>query len=210
MRARILAVAAALLVVVPAAGAAPSPRPATIVGVDPAADWGSNATVGKVGDSLGQDLIRASVASAGSNLRFELKLAHLPDFDPTVSAVYSWGFKLRGHRRVLISCGNFVQDCSARQNFHLMGDCVLYEGRPETPADDEFDCERLGELPATYSAATSAITLSIPLKTMRARPGDTLVMKNEYIQASPQVVFATEVTDVDQMKMHRNFTIPTR
>lgn len=92
---------AALVVAVAASGhAVAKPRaskaPRT-VGTDPTGDWGSNAApvVGPVGQTLGVDLVRASIGKSRGGIRFVIEVAELPESPTSVGGLpagYVWDF----------------------------------------------------------------------------------------------------------------------
>ncbi|MGH2752966.1 MAG: hypothetical protein ACRDLB_00900 [Actinomycetota bacterium] len=193
------------------AGAGPA---RTVVGTDPAGDWSSDENLAPIGTSIGQDLTEAAVTMADDGtLEFQIHVAEMPDFDPTLSGFYSWGFRVGKQARSLTSCGNFLDDCESRENFAVIGDCTYTETSVGPQDVGMLDCERLGEVPATYSP-DGVISIPVPLEMLQVSPGTTLKMKKHYVWAAPySFVFAgpdPSAYNYDWMKLTENFTVTAR
>lgn len=82
----------------------------------------------------------------------------------------------------------------------------------------EYECKRLGEVAPEIDRTTSTISLTVPLKTLKARPGQVLEMKKHFVvAASPVVVVAVDADSEgnnqnvalgwDFLEMTRNYRI---
>lgn len=186
MRAKLIAVGLTAVLAAALAGAGPASAAkakAKVVGTDPADDWGSNvdAQLAPIGDGLGQELVKAALQRDKKNLNFIFTLNSLPPSGgvPEFSR-YNWDFTVNGNAIQL--SGGFTEylrgTCNPTYNpancppprdpgsapfFLRQGGCLL--GAPPGP------CEELAKVNATFDAATATITVPVPMKAIKAKPG---------------------------------------
>ena len=179
---RILLVLLATVFVVPqtASGAAGKAAKPMVVGTDVANDWGSNVEPGiqPLGQALGQELVEASIGMADKEtVNFIIKTAFLPPSGgvPEVSR-YVWSFTVDGDYRELDgkftnysrgACDPTSGQCPpprdpGPQPFLLRGNCRT---------EQVIICDELGVVHATFDAASSTITIPVPLEMMGGKPG---------------------------------------
>jgi hypothetical protein len=150
-----------------------------VLATDPADDWGSNAGVpAPLGDVLGQEITEAQMHSDGKNVHFIIKLNSLPPNGGVPEASrYNWDFTmngtafqltggwtefLRGVCNPLITSGG----CPPPQNPGLQP-FFLRQG----PCTVGAECAVLATYQATFDPAAATITIAVPFKDIKAKPG---------------------------------------
>ena len=185
----------------------------TVVGTDPSGDWGGKSGLAPLGTELGQDLKQASVdMTTKKTVTFKITLDGLPDLDPTFLGYYVWSFQIGKGRVGLVSCGNFVADCEARDHFVVISGCKIIPPKDEDPIGitSSVECDRLGEVAANYDSTAETISIPVTLATLGIRRGSTLNMRNGFLMASPYVgYFDSEGrSDFDTMRTKGIVRIP--
>lgn len=176
------ALAASLLAGPANVAAAKAAAKPTVVGTDPAGDWGSNvdANIGPLGDALGQDLTSASITSDGKNVNFIMGLNSLPANGgvPEVSR-YTWDFMVNGEYTEIDgkwsnysrgACDPTAGSCPpprdpGMQPFLVRGNCSLVEGT------NVQTCEEIGVVQGVFDPAAKTITVSVPMEMIGAKKG---------------------------------------
>lgn len=191
MRAKVIAVGMTAVLAASLAAAGPSSAAskkkkakkakAVTVGTDAAGDWGANVDggVAPLADALGQDLVKASIEKADKKtLNFIIEVAALPPTGgvPEFSR-YNWDFTVNGSP--IQMSGGFTE--------YLRGTCnPTYNPTicppPRDPGEAPFflrtggclvggACEEIGLVHAKFDAAKATITIPVPLKMIKAKPG---------------------------------------
>lgn len=153
-----------------------------VVGTDPAGDWGTNVdpTLAPVGDTLGQDLVGASIGMAdATTVNFIIKVNSLPPSGgtPEISR-YNWDFTVNGVAFQLT--GGFTEYLRGICNPTTPGTCppprdpgsspfFLRQGACLVGAD--IDCTEIALLHATFDAAAATVTIPVPLAAIKAKAG---------------------------------------
>jgi hypothetical protein len=211
---KILALVVAGLCLVPAVPTFADNGPdGTVVGTDPTGDWGGESDLAPLGNELGQDLKQASIDMiTKKTVTFKITVDSLPDLDPTFLGYYVWSFRIGKDRVGLVSCGNFVADCDARDHFVVITGCKIIPPKDEDPIGitSSVECDRLGEVAATYDSTAETISVPVTLSTLRIRRGSTLNMRNGFLLASPYVAYfdSDGRSDFDTMRTKGIFRIP--
>ena len=181
----VLALCAALIA--PSVAAAPKGKAKSgpqVVGTDVADDWGSNvdATIAPAGDTLGQELVEASIEMADmETINFIIKVNSLPPSGGIPEgARYSWDFTVDGDAYSM--SGNFTDyargvcypahtdSCPppkdpGQQPFYVRtGPCTIGSG-------GLGECNLLATVQATFDTASGTITIPVPLEAIEAKPG---------------------------------------
>jgi hypothetical protein len=200
------------------ASAAPKP---TVLGTDPADDWGTNAdpTLGPLGGPLGQELVEASIAKADAKtLNFIIKVSMLPPWGgiPEISR-YNWDFTAGSDAYQLT--GGFTE--------YLRGVCnPLHTNACPPPADPGpqafflrqgpctvgAECHLLGTVQATFDPATGTITIPVPLSLIKAKPGTKIGPGTSTfggsIYAAPAAFVSYASLPADTMVLTKTYTVP--
>lgn len=192
-----------------------------VVGTDDAGDWGANAdaNLAPLGGPLGQELIEASIGMADAKtINFVIKVASLPPSGgvPELSR-YNWDFTVNGSAYQLT--GAFTD--------YLRGVCnPLHTGAcppPQDPGQQPFflrqgpctvgaDCFLLGTFQATFDAATSTITIPVPLAAVKAKPGSKIgpgaTTLGGTVYAAPAAMVTNASVPHDTMTVLKTFVVP--
>lgn len=230
MRAKVFAVgltavlAASLAAAAPSSAAGKKAKPLT-VGTDPANDWGANVDGGlaPVGDQLGQELVKASIVKADAKtVNFIIQVASLPATGgvPEFSR-YNWDFTVNGNP--IQMSGGFTEylrgTCNPTTNpavcppprdpgsapfFLRQGGCLL--GPPPGP------CEELAKVNATFDASKGTITVPVPLKAIKAKPGSKIApgvsSYGPSIYSTPAAFVSNASLPHDTMNVLKTYTVP--
>lgn len=181
-RSRLLIVLLAMLCIAPQAASvagAKTPKP-MVVGTDDPADWGTNvdAQLQPLGQALGQELVEAAIGMADkATVNFIIKTAFLPPTGGTPEITrYVWSFTVDGDYRELD--GKFTN--------YSRGACDPTSGQCPPPRDpglypfllrgncrteQVIICDELGVVHAAFDAASSTITIPVPLELMGGKAG---------------------------------------
>jgi hypothetical protein len=202
----------------PVASAAPKP---TVLGTDPADDWGTNAdpTLGPLGGPLGQELVEASIAKADAKtLNFIITVSSLPPWGgmPEISR-YNWDFTAGSDAYQLT--GGFTE--------YLRGVCnPLHTNScppPQDPGPQAFfvrqgpctvgaECNLLGIVQATFDPATATITIPVPLALIKAKPGTKIGPGTSTfggsIYAAPAALVSHASAPADIMVITKSYKVP--
>jgi hypothetical protein len=194
---------------------------AQVVGKDAAADWGANvdASLAPVGDALGQELVGAAIGMADAktvNLVFQLN--SLPPWGGMPeSSRYNWditvdgtAFQVTGAFTEFIrgTCNPLHTDaCPPPQNpgpspfFVRQGPCVVGE-----------DCYVRGVVSATFDPAKATITVPVPLKLLKAKPGSKIgpgvSTLGGAVYAAPALLVSSPALPNDTMMVTKTFVVP--
>ncbi|MGH2806147.1 MAG: hypothetical protein ACRDKT_02610 [Actinomycetota bacterium] len=218
----------ALVMSAVAAIAAPAPASAQgkgskpkVLATDPADDWGTNAdpTLAPLGGPLGQELVEASIGMADpKTVNFIIKVAFLPPWGgwPEVSR-YNWDFTANGDAYQLT--GAFTE--------YLRGICnPLHTNScppPQDPGPQAFflrqgsctvgaECHVLGIVQASFDPAAGTITIPVPLKSIKAKPGSKIGPGTSTfggsIYAAPAAVVSYASAPADTMTITKTYKIP--
>jgi hypothetical protein len=229
MRAKVIAVGLTAVLAASLAAAAPSSaakkaKPLT-VGTDPAGDWGANveATLAPLGEQLGQDLVKAEIVKADKKtLNFVIHVAALPPSDgvPEFSR-YNWDFMVNGNP--IQMSGAFTEylrgTCNPTYNptvcppprdpgsapfFLRQGGCLL--GPPPGP------CEELAKVNGTFDADKATITIPVPMKAIKAKPGTKIApgvsSYGPAIYSTPAAFVSNATLPHDTMNVLKTYKIP--
>ena len=193
----------------------------TVVGTDPADDWGSGAGVptNAPGDLLGQELTEAAIHSDGKNIHFIIKVNSLPPWGgvPEFSR-YAWDFTVNGSAYNLTGAWtDFIRGvCNP---LHTSGGCPP----PQNPGLQPFflregpctvgaDCAVLGVFQATFDPAAATITIPVPYKVVKAKKGSKIGPGASFfggtIYAAPAALVSAAQAPVDTMVVTKTYTIP--
>jgi hypothetical protein len=221
----------ALVALVAAAFAAPAatakgkkkPKGPLVVGTDEAGDWGADPQLAPVGDALGQDLVEASIGMADkTTVNFVIKLNSLPPSGgvPEVSR-YTWDFSVDGEFTELDgkftnytrgACDPTAGSCPpprdpGLQPFMLRGNCAANEANVTV-------CEEIGIVAAAFDAATSTITIPVPLELMNAKLGSKIGPATNIfggsVSASPAAFVSSSAAPLDTLTVLKTFTVPKK
>ena len=221
-----LAVAVLIVGVLAPAGVAAKKKKSgpVVVGTDPADDWGSTAGApAQLGTALGMELVEASLTMADKEtLNFVLKLNGMPPSGGIPEGVrYGWDFTSDGVAYAL--AGGFTELIRGMCN-PLVTDpaCPPAVGDPATLTDAPFflrqgpctataECTVLAIFNAVFDAATSTITISVPLEAIEAKPGSKIgpgAGPYGTIYSSPQALVTVENVPMDSMIALKTYVVP--
>ena len=198
---------------------------ATVIGEDPAGDWGSNqdAALAPIGDALGMDLVAAEISKADAKtLNFVIKLNSLPASGgfPEIPR-YTWNFNVDGEFRELDGkftnysrgvCDPTAGSCPpprdpGTQPFFLRGNC----GVTETPAVSFTACEELEAIQATFDSAAGTITIPVSLKALGAKKGSKITPAANIfggsVSAAPSAFLTSGNFPLDTMTTLKTFVV---
>lgn len=215
-----LCIAPQVLTVAGAKGAKP-----LVVGTDDPADWGSNqdAALQPLGQALGQELVSAAIGMADKKtVNFIIETAFLPPSGgtPEISR-YVWSFTVDGEYRELDgkftnysrgACDPTSGQCPPPRDpglypFLVRGNCVT---------DTVISCEELGVVQATFDAATSTITIPVPLEMIGGKPGSKLgpaISEGGYggsVFSVPTAFYSIGNFPHDGLTVTKTFKVPKR
>jgi hypothetical protein len=191
-----------------------------VVGKDDAADWGANVdpTIAPIGDALGQELVGAAIGMADAKtVNFIIKVNSLPPWGGMPeSSRYNWDFTVNG--TAYQATGAFTEfirgtcnplhtdSCPPPQNpgttpfFVRQGSCVVGE-----------DCHVLGIVSATFDPATASITIPVPLKLIKAKPGSKIgpgaSTLGGSIYAAPALLVSSPAAPADTMIVTKTYVV---
>jgi len=199
-------------------------KPKTIVvGTDPAGDWGSNvdASLGPIGEPLGQDLVEASIGMADKKtINFIIKVSSLPPNGGLPEGTrYTWQLLVDGNFAELDgkwsnysrgACDPTAGNCPpprdpGSQPFLIRGDCT---------ADQVIVCKELGIVQATFDAASGTITIPVPLALLKARAGTKIQAGTQAasgfsgVSATPSAFYSHSATPFDTLMPAKTFVVP--
>jgi hypothetical protein len=213
--------ALALGVLAPGATAAKKAAGPVVVGTDDPADWGVNADANltPLGGPLGQELVEASIGMADpKTVQFVIKVSSLPPSGGVPeSSRYNWDFTVNGTAYQLT--GAFTD--------YLRGVCnPLHTGAcppPQDPGQQPFflrqgectataECNVLATFQATFDAATSTITIPVPLSAIKAKPGSKIgpgvSSLGGTVYAAPAALVSYASLPNDTMIVLKTFVVP--
>lgn len=201
----------------------PGPK---VVAKDPAGDWGADPQLAPVGDALGQDLVGATIAMKDAKtVNFIIKVNSLPPVGgvPEVSR-YWWDFavgknlfeldgKYTNYSRG--ACDPTSGQCPpprdpGPQPFLLRGDCAAVEGTAV------ISCVEKGIVQANFDPAKGTITIPVPLKLIKAKPGSKIGPTASFstvggpITAAPAAFVTNGSFPLDSMIQTGTFVIPKK
>jgi hypothetical protein len=227
MRAKVIAAGLTAVLAASLAGATPATAAkvkAKALATDPANDWGANvdAQLAPIGDNLGQELVKASLARDGKNLNFIIQVNSLPPTGgvPEFSR-YNWDFTVNGTAIQL--SGGFTEylrgTCNPTYNpaecppprdpgsapfFLRQGGCLL--SAPPGP------CEELAKVNGTFDVDTATITVPVPMKVIKAKPGSKIgpgvSALGGSIYSAPQAFISNSALPHDTMTITKTYKIP--
>ncbi|MGH2694430.1 MAG: hypothetical protein ACRDJJ_06375 [Actinomycetota bacterium] len=220
----ILALAASLLAA-PTGHAAPSRKAKSapqVVGTDKAGDWGCNqdCTLAPLGNPLGQDLVKASIGLANpKTVHFVIGVDSLPPWGgiPEFSR-YTWEFSVGGEAMQL--SGAFTE--------YIRGICnpaynPMICPPPRDPGSAPFflrvggctvggPCEEVGLLHGKFDPGAGTITVPVPLKLLKAKPGSKIgpgaSLFGGTIYAAPAAFVTSTALPADTMTVTKTFVVP--
>jgi hypothetical protein len=221
----ILALAASLLAAPgPAAAARKAKSSLQVVGTDKAGDWGCNqdCTLAPAAAVLGQDLVKASIGLANpKTVHFVIGLDSLPPWGgiPEFSR-YTWEFTAGGEAMQL--SGAFTE--------YIRGICnpaynPMICPPPRDPGSAPFflrvggctvggPCEEVGLLHARFDAGSGTITIPVPLKMLKARPGSKIgpgaSLFGGAIYAAPAAFVTNASLPADTLTVTKTFVVPKK
>ena len=225
--AALAAVLAAALLAPTTAVAGAKSKPLT-VGKDSAGDWGSNTDpeIHPIGDALGMDLVGAQIGMADKKtVNFVIRLNSLPPSGglPEIPR-YIWSFTVNGNYAELDGkftnysrgvCDPTAGKCPpprdpGLQPFFVRGNCVT------DPTANLTTCQELGIVKATFDAAKATITIPVPLKLIKAKPGSKIApgasdfssQAGGSIIAIPSAFLSRTDMPLDSMRPTKTFTVP--
>lgn len=224
-------VAVALVIVGPAASAAPRKPPKggpVVVGTDADNDWGVNASAPpppEIGNALGQELVEASIGKGedGETINFVIKVKSLPPAGgaPEVTR-YTWNFavgkepleldgKFTNYTRGI--CDPTAGTCPpprdpGMQPFFLRGDCM----QQATPATTLTFCREFAKIQAIFDPSEGTITIPVPIDALEAKPGAKILPGTNIfggsISAAPAAFLTYGAYPMDTMVVTKPFAIP--
>ena len=186
------------------------------LGSDPAGDWGENAgaPLGPLGDALGQDITGAGMGADKKTLFFVINVNSLPPNGgaPEVSR-YQWAFNVGGSAFELDgkwsnysrgACDPTSGQCPpprdpGMQPFVLRGNCV---------SGTVITCEELGFVQGQFDAAKATITIPVPLKLIKAKPGSKVL--GGTITTTPAAFFTASAGPNDTLTLVKTYKIPRK
>lgn len=219
----VLALAASLLAAPgPASAARKSKSSLKVVGTDKAGDWGCNqdCTLAPAAAALGQDLVKASIGLANpKTVAFVIGLDSLPPWGgiPEFSR-YTWEFTVNGEAMQL--SGAFTE--------YIRGICnptynPMICPPPRDPGQSPFflrvggctvggPCEEVGLLHAEFDAGAGTITIPVPLKMLKAKPGSKIgpgaSLFGGTIYAAPAALVTSTAMPADTLTVTKTFVVP--
>ena len=205
---------------------AAAPKPKT-VGTDPAGDWGANTdpNIAPLGDALGQDLVGAAIGMADKKtVNFVLKVNSLPPSGGVPEFTrYWWDFTV----------GKTVYELDGKFTNYSRGACDPTSGQCPPPRDPGMQpflvrggdctttqnvttCPEVGLVHATFDAATGEITIPVPLKMIKAKPGSKigpaapLTTVGGAITAAPAAFVTNGSMPLDSLLQTKAFIVPKK
>ena len=199
----------------------------TVVGTDPADDWGTNVdpTIAPFGDALGQEVVEAAIEPADKGtLNFHIKLASLPASGGTPELTrYVWTMmvdeellqldgKFSNYSRG--ACDPTAGTCPPPRDpgqgpFSVRGNCTDNGGAAVT-------CEEIGYVNASFDAASATITIPVPLELLGAKPGSKIGhgiqpgSNFQGVSAMPSAFFSQGNLPFDEMMVTKTYVVPKK
>jgi hypothetical protein len=205
----------------PSAEAAKQP---TVVGEDPAGDWGASVdpTIAPIGDQLGMDLTGASISFDGKNVNFVIQVNNLPASGGVPeSPRYTWNFIV--DKKPLEIDGKFTNfsrgtcdptagSCPPPRNpglypFVVRGDCVPNP----TPAITITTCTEFALVAAVFDPAAKTITIPVPAEAIKAKKGTKILPGTNIfggtISAIPSAFLSSGNFPLDTLTVLKTFVV---
>ena len=231
LKALVAAALAGLLVAAIAAPSTVAAKPkkgakALVVGTDPDNDWGNGASGAQappeLGDALGQELVGASISGDKKTINFIIQVKSLPPFGgmPEVTR-YTWDFNVNGNFTELDGkwtnysrgvCDPTSGQCPpprdpGQQPFFVRGNCAPNEANVTL-------CEEIGVVQAQFDAAAGTITIPVPAKLIKAKPGSKISPAANIfggsLSATPSAFVTSNYMPMDIMVTTKTFTVPKK
>ena len=194
-----------------------------VVGTDDAGDWGANVdpTIAPVGDTLGQDLVEASIAMADAktvNLVIKLNALPAPGGVPEFTR-YNWDLTVDGEPYQLT--GGFTDYIRGICNPNVTNSCPP----PRDPGQAPFfirqgpcnvgaECEEVGLVHAAFDAAAGTITIPVELSLVGGKAGSKIgpgaSSFGPSVYASPQANVSATALPHDALTVLGTFTVPKK
>ena len=206
----------------PSTAGAKAAKP-TVVGTDPAGDWGSNQdpTLGPIGGPLGQDVVKAEIGPADAKtLNFVISLASLPPNGGIPEGTrYTWQ---------MVVDGNFTE-LDGKWSNYTRGACDPTAGSCPPPRDPGMQpfvvranctsdqvviCEEMGIVQATFDSAAGTITIPVPLAMIKAKPGSKIAQGVSEgsgfsgVSAVPSAFYSHSTLQYDTLTMTKTYVVP--
>jgi hypothetical protein len=209
------------------AGIATAAAKPTVVGTDPADDWGANAdpSIAPAAAALGQELVEASIGMADAKtVNFIITLASLPPIGgmPELTR-YTWDFAVNKKNLFELdgkftnysrgACDPTSGQCPpprdpGLQPFLLRGNC-----RPDPNATNVTICDELGKVQAVFDAGAGTITIPVALEMLKAKSGSKISpgVNSTFggtVVAVPSAFFSNATMPLDLLTATKTFTVP--
>ena len=195
-----------------------------VVGTDEVGDWGAASQAGSdispVGDALGQDLTGASIAMNGTDkVDFIMTVNSLPATGgaPEISR-YTWDMNVDGNFVELDgkftnysrgACDPTAGSCPPPRDpgmspFMVRGNCAANEANVTI-------CEEIGIVQGAFDSAKKAITVTVPLEMLGAKPGSKITPGTNIfggsISATPSAFFTSSAMPLDTLTVLKTFVV---
>ncbi|MFN2593664.1 MAG: hypothetical protein ABR579_02100 [Actinomycetota bacterium] len=206
----------------------------TVVGTDPAGDWGQAAApdaslypvFAQLGDSLGQDLTGAMIGMKDAKtVNFMMALNSLPPNGgvPEVSR-YTWDLTVDGKFVELDgkwsnysrgACDPTSGQCPpprdpGLQPFIIRGDCTTDNTTPSAVTT----CKELGIVQAVFDSSAKTITVPVPLALIHGKAGSKIGPGTNLfggtISAIPAAFLSSSAMPLDVLTATKTFTVPKK
>lgn len=208
------------------AGAKGKKSKMTVVGKDAAGDWGSNAdsNLGPLGEPIGQDLVEAAIGMGKKGkINFVIKLTSLPENGGMPEATrYTWNLAVNGKQVELDgkwsnytrgACDPTSGNCPpprdpGMQPFLVRGDCASNGATVQ--------CRELGIVQASFDAAAGTITIPVPAKMIKAKPGAKITGATQPdsgfggVSAAPSAFYSHSSAPYDTLAILKTFRVPKK
>ena len=218
--------AVALTVLNAGSGIAAKKSKAMVVGKDAAGDWGSNvdANLGPVGEPLGQDLTEARIGMGPKGtIEFTIKLASLPENGGIPEGTrYTWNLAVNGDQVEIDgkwsnysrgACDPTSGNCPpprdpGMQPFLIRGDCASNGATVQ--------CRELGIVKGVFDPASATITIPVPAKLIKAKPGAKITGATQPdsgfggVSAAPSAFYSHSSAPYDTLTVLKTFTVPRK
>jgi hypothetical protein len=196
-----------------------------VVGKDAADDWATNAdaTLAPLGNALGQELTQASILKANAKtLNFIIKVASLPPSGGVPEFTrYVWTMTVNSKLIQLdgkwtnytrAACDPTAGTCPPPRDpgsapFMVRGNCTDNGGAAVT-------CEEIGLVHATFDAEKATITIPVPMKLLKAKPGTKIAMGSQAgsgfqgVWAIPSAWASQGNMPLDEMMISKTYVVP--
>ncbi len=193
-----------------------------VVGEDAAGDWGESvdATLSPIGDALGQDLTKATIAMNGKDkIDFVIGVNSLPPSGGTPELTrYSWYLNVDGNEVQLDGkftnysrgvCDPTSGQCPpprdpGMQPFFVRANCAANEANVTI-------CEEVGIVKGAFDAAAATITVTVPMELINAKPGSKITPGTNIfggsISAAPSAFFTSSAMPLDTLTVTKTFVV---